>query len=126
MFSDWKYLSPEQIAALESVSSEENVKSLLSDYLPFPSKDLQKINFAIDFHFYNYSFCKEEAFNDRKISTFLSIMNEIFIADMMSSDPANSMTASFNAMKEVILRHCVERPPKRFSFPVSSLNMSSG
>jgi hypothetical protein len=120
MFSDWKYLSPEQVAALESESHEESIKALLREYLPFPSKDSQQINFAIDFHFYNYSFCKEEAFNERKISTFMSIMNDIFIADMMSAEPEKTMTSSFNSMKDLILRHCVERPPKRFC-PISHL-----
>lgn len=32
---------------------------------------------VLDFHYYNYAFCKERRFDARATSTFLSIMKDI-------------------------------------------------
>ena len=36
-----------------------------------------KENIVLDFHYYNYAFCKERRFDARATSTFLSIMKDI-------------------------------------------------
>ena len=36
-----------------------------------------KENIVLDFHYYNYAFCKERRFDARATSTFLSIMRDV-------------------------------------------------
>lgn len=36
-----------------------------------------KENIVLDFHYYNYAFCKERRFDARATSTFLSIMKDV-------------------------------------------------
>lgn len=38
--------------------------------------DKEKI--VLDFHYYNYAFCKERRFDARATSTFLSILKDVF------------------------------------------------
>jgi hypothetical protein len=68
----------------------------------------QKI--LVDFYFYNYSFCKAAAFDARRISTFISIMCEIFQTDA-SSDSSGGVEKSFAYFQQLLLKHSVERPP---------------
>jgi hypothetical protein len=132
MFSNWKYLTEEQILNLESECDELNLKSLLSKYFPFPetkhssstmsslsqqqTRHEQLSEYLMNFMYYSYSFCKEEAFNHEKISTLLSILYDVFLSDMLNQEPANTMTQSFQTFQLLILKHSVERPPKRFPF----------
>jgi hypothetical protein len=113
-FSDWKYLNETQILNLDEETDEVKLKELLRSYIHIPFTDPKQREFALNFHFFNFSFCKEEAFYARKISTFMSIMNDIFINDMRSSDAANTMSNSFSVFQDLILRHSVERPPQRY------------
>lgn len=42
-----------------------------------PANLTEKENVVLDFHYYNYAFCKERRFDARATSTFLSIMKDI-------------------------------------------------
>ncbi|CAN0146829.1 unnamed protein product, partial [Scytosiphon promiscuus] len=66
---------------------------------------------VLDFHYYNYAFCKERRFDARATSTFLSIMKDILDEDMRTNDSSPSLKASFGRFEELILRHAVDRPP---------------
>lgn len=57
-------------------------------------------------------FCKENAFNARKISTYLSIMIHVFDRDTNSASFTDSMTSSYDYFKSLLLKHSVSRPPK--------------
>ena len=63
------------------------------------------------FHYYNYAYCKEKAFNNKQTSTFMSIMNDVFLRDEKAQNEAE-MSASFDYFKEMLLKHSIERPPK--------------
>ena len=65
----------------------------------------------VGFHYYNYAFSKDKAFNSRQTSTFMSIMNDVFARDERSHGE-EEMSASFDYFKEMILKHSIERPPK--------------
>ena len=112
-FSDWKYLTESQVNSLDNEMDEVKLKELIRQYIHIPFADHKQQDFAVNFHLFNFSFCKEEAFDARKISTFMSIMNDIFIKDMSTSDSGNTLTSSSNELREKIIRHSVERPPKR-------------
>ena len=60
-----------------------------------------------------FRFCKKSAFDARQISTFMSIMNEIFLEDARSSTLTNNSKLSFKRFQNYLLKHSVERPPKR-------------
>jgi hypothetical protein len=132
MFSNWKYLSNEQIINLENECNQANLKSLLIEYFPFPPlkqfsssaqqqahRHEQLSEYLMNFMYYSYSFCKEEGYNNEKISTLLSILYDIFLSDMLNQEPANTMTQSFQTFQVLILKHSVERPPKRFIYSLS-------
>lgn len=112
-FLDWKYFKEDDIISFDSELNEAELKSLIGKSVIIPFEKSVK-EFVVDFHFYNFAFCKEQAFDYRKISTYMSIMNEIFLTDMLSSEPSNSMTQSFNNFQNMILNHSVERPPIRY------------
>lgn len=38
----------------------------------------EKEKIVLDFHYYNYAFCKERRFDARATSTFLSILKDVF------------------------------------------------
>ncbi|CAM9313872.1 unnamed protein product, partial [Choristocarpus tenellus] len=65
----------------------------------------------LDFHFFNYAFCKERRFDACATSVFLSIMKDILDEDIRTDDAASSLKTSFSRFEELILRHSVERPP---------------
>ena len=57
-------------------------------------------------------FCKEQAFDARKISCFMSIIVDLFKRDTVS--PKNdSMDDSFKYFGDLLLKHSVQRSPKR-------------
>eukprot|EP01041_Mallomonas_annulata_P001202 gene1202-2337_t len=110
-FLDWHALNEEQISTLEETTVTADVKSLLEEYLKIPYVKGPRRSTAIDFHFHNYAFCKEMAFDARRIAAFMSIMNDVFLRDTHSSSPLSNSDSSFALFRETLLRHSVERPP---------------
>lgn len=47
------------------------------DTITQTSRLMEKDKVVLDFHYYNYAFCKERRFDARATSTFLSIMKDI-------------------------------------------------
>lgn len=113
-FSDWKHFSSNQVDSFDVELEEAKLRADIRKNIVVPFKDEKLINFVVDFHYYNFAFCKDEAFDSRKTSTLMSILNDVFLFDMTTSSPANTMTHSFNKFKDDLLRHSVERPPKRY------------
>jgi hypothetical protein len=62
---------------------------------------------------YNTRFCKSAAFNARQISTLMSIMNDIILFDASSNSLKNGPEESFKRFQILVLKHSIERPPKR-------------
>lgn len=111
-YLDWKYILDEQIDQLESCNDEAEVKRMLYDIFNVSEYDEMKQKIAVNFHFFNYAFCKENAFDSRRTSTFLSIMNELLQRDSEMSSVTHTMDASFEYFKELVLKHSIEAPPK--------------
>jgi hypothetical protein len=113
-FFVWRYFKEDDVSEFDNTLDEAALKLLISKSVKIPFNDPEKREFAIDFHFYNFAFCKMQAFNYTKISTLMSIMNEIFLTDLQSSEPSSTMSSSFKTFREMLLNHSVERPPKRY------------
>lgn len=111
MFYDYRCISAEQFSNLEAASSPESARELLAEYLKIAYEDESKQKIALDYHFYNYAFCKDRAFNGRKTSTFLSIMQTIFLRDTESISAADTVATSYTFFQDTLMKHCVERVP---------------
>lgn len=133
----YKSITKEQLAELESSSDAESVKSLLGSYLGVSYEDERKLRIALDFHFYNFAFCKEQAFDARQTSTFISLMHAVMQQDHNNNAPITSasggsgsssssaspvelasastnnatMSSSYEYFQQALMKHCVERPP---------------
>lgn len=57
-------------------------------------------------------FCKRNAFDGRKISTFLSIMNEVLLRDSVACSLSNSAEISFSFFQKLVMMHSVEKSPR--------------
>ena len=76
-------------------------------------KDSERADVLLDFHFYNYAFCKDNAFTTEKTSCFFSILKRIIQADQDSNAGVSdgAIQKSFDHLKTLLFRHSVERPP---------------
>ena len=110
-FYDYKTISADQFTQLEESLTVENTRALLTTFLGINYEDEKKQKIALDYHFYNYVFCKDRAFNGRKTSTFLSIMHTIFLRDTESTSAADTIESSYSFFQDTLLKHCVERVP---------------
>jgi hypothetical protein len=111
MFYDYRTISADQFTQLEESLTAENTRDLLSQFLDIKYEDEKKQKIALDYHFYNYTFCKDKGFDGRKTTTFLSIMHTIFLRDTESISAADTIESSYAFFQETLLQHCVERVP---------------
>ena len=114
MFYDYRLISAEQYLALEAAAvdgAEPTVRQQLAEYLQINYADEKKQKIALDYHYYNYAFCKDRAFDGRKTSTFLSIMMVVWLRDTESTSAADTIATSYAFFQDTLLKHCVERVP---------------
>ena len=111
-FLNWRYISESDIENLENTFEATAVKALLKNIFKFSYADARKCTIVADFHFYNYAFCKERGFNALKISTLLSLCNEIWLRD--TTDSFSERVTSFEYFKNELLRHSIENSPHRY------------
>ena len=111
-FLDWKYLNEDQVALLESSLDEIKIKELLRGFFNINYAEEKKNVIATDYHFYNYAFCKERAFDARRTSTLMAIMYEIFYRDSLTTGIDKSRQSSYKYFEELVLKHSVELPPE--------------
>ena len=111
VFLDWSALSEEQYVQLEQTVEPAALRQLLQAVFNVRYADPRKVEIAVDFHLFNYTFCKDNAFDGRRTSTFVSIMNALFLADTTTHDAARTREASFAHFQAMLLSHSVERPP---------------
>mmetsp|Transcript_2778 Transcript_2778/g.3960 ORF Transcript_2778/g.3960 Transcript_2778/m.3960 type:complete len:211 (+) Transcript_2778:174-806(+) len=109
----WTHFSESQLRELEAARDPDECKGLLTTYLNLEDLGFDAARQAIilDFHFYNYAYCKKMGFSPEKISTFLSIMKEIIDADIKRDDAISSLQPSYNEFKRLLLLHSIERSP---------------
>ena len=108
-FFIFKFINKVQYDHLEAATTPEEVKASLALTLGLAFENVKKQDIVNDLFFYIYAFCKNHAFNDKKTSTFLSIMKAIFQRD--SETPGASMPSSYEWFETVLARHCVDRIP---------------
>ncbi len=114
MFYDFRLISADQYEALEAAASDApntSIRQLLADFLSIRYADEKKQKIALDYHFYNYAFCKDRAFDARRTTTFLSIMHTIWLRDTESNSAADTIATSYAFFQDILLKHCVERVP---------------
>lgn len=101
-------------ASLETALSDESLRAILSDALSLSALyNEAKSKVALDYYMDCYLYCKNQAFCARKTSAFISIAVDAFTRDTSNRIPAYTMTRSFEALRNAVLRHSVERPPRR-------------
>lgn len=112
--NDFSVISEKQIDLLERNSDANGVRALLIDFFKIGEShsDPRKVEIATDFHFYNYAFCKESAFDALKTSTFLTLMNKLMLDDVAIICRHHTVKDSYDSFQKLLLRHSVERPPK--------------
>lgn len=110
LFFLWRHVSQEQIAKLEATIDPVEVKQILKNIFHFNYGDKRKFKIILDFHFYNYAFCKERGFNAEKTSTFMSLVNEIWLRD--TGDSASTRANSFQFFQTELFKHAIQNPPK--------------
>lgn len=84
---------------------------------------LKTASFWIPFFVIN-RFCKENAFDARKLSTFMSMMNDVFQRDSSMPSRKNNMSESFSYFRSLLTKHSVDRPPSRYFTLSFSLSLS--
>lgn len=60
-----------------------------------------------------FRFCKDQAFDGRRTSTFMSIMSEVLHCDSTTYSPAHTRLRSYQNFQNLILKHSIERSPVR-------------
>jgi len=109
-------LTDEQLVVLEATTSTEEVRALLAspDYFNVENfnKDERRRAIALDFHFYNYDFCKKTGLTHEATALFLKIMQITFSNDT-NPPPSRTPTMenSFDAFVQLVLKHSVQNAP---------------
>jgi hypothetical protein len=109
-------LTGEQLEVLEAITSTEEVRALLAspDYFNVENfnKDERRRAIALDFHFYNYDFCKKTGLTHEATALFLKIMQITFSNDT-NPPPSRTPTMenSFDAFVQLVLKHSVQNAP---------------
>jgi hypothetical protein len=94
--------------------NDEALRSIISDALNLLALYGEaKSKVALDYFMDCYLYSKSQAFCARKTSTFISIAVDAFVRDTSNRAPAYTMTRSFEELRNAVLRHSVERPPRR-------------
>ena len=112
-FLIYKEVTEAQYAALEAATTTaENVRTLLVDIIGLSYNDDNKLTIATDLFFYSYAFCKDNAFDGKKTTTFLSIMKQLFLRDMTEDLQVNkTLSNSYEWFESKLMKHCVDRVP---------------
>lgn len=106
----WKHLTNAQVRALGDSTEAPRTKELLNEFLNCSDgRSPSQTEVEVEFHFYNLAFTRDCSFSIEKISTLMSIFTDVLAADR--ADGHRTMAASFQAFKEAIHAHAVERPP---------------
>jgi hypothetical protein len=111
----WKHISEDQVGNLCETMEPDMIKGKLREWLlPSPPETIDDdvADVLVDFHFYNYVFTREMRFTSAQASAFLSIMKDRLEEDAAWGERTGAgMNLSFEAFKDELLRHGVERPP---------------
>ena len=107
-------LTDDQLNTLRNTLSMNEVKILLGKYLNIKYiNDPKRHDIILDFHFYNYAFCKEIGFGSLSTRVFMGIMGNTWYKDM-NPPPTKTPTMenSYDSFIELVLKHSVNNPPQ--------------
>ena len=109
-----KGLKDDELEILEKTTSPDKVKSLLEGYFNLGkyAKDERRREIALDFHLYNYDFCKKTGMTREATALFMKMM-DITFTDDTNPPPSRTphMQDSFDRFVEMLLKHSVQNPP---------------
>jgi len=109
-------LSMAELGQLEAALDPTEAKKLVAGFMGISGfdNDPKRESIFVDFHYYNYAFCKELGLNMDATSVFMKIMDEVWKADFNPKPGVvPDMSTSFDRFVEWILKHSVEDPPRR-------------
>ncbi|XP_015201682.2 cilia- and flagella-associated protein 119 isoform X1 [Lepisosteus oculatus] len=105
LWADLSYADMEEVEAAQT--TEELQRALgraLALQLSRPSDSI-----LADMYLYAVLFCRERQFNREQTSVLVSIVRALHLAN--TETPLNNMEYCFNYFTELVLCHCVRRPP---------------
>uniref|UniRef100_W5M6B0 Cilia and flagella associated protein 119 n=1 Tax=Lepisosteus oculatus TaxID=7918 RepID=W5M6B0_LEPOC len=105
LWADLSYADMEEVEAAQT--TEELQRALgraLALQLSRPSDSI-----LADMYLYAVLFCRERQFNREQTSVLVSIVRALHLAN--TGTPLNNMEYCFNYFTELVLCHCVRRPP---------------
>merc|ERR1711991_147557 len=106
-------LTDQQLSKLKVTLSINEVKALLGKYMNIKyDNDPKRRDIILDYHFYNYAFCKEIGFDSLSTRVFMGIMDTTWYKDM-NPPPTKipTMETSYDSFIELMLKHSVNNPP---------------
>ena len=106
-------ITPDIYKELCQLHDPDDVRAALIEALGPDPETLSpdQIEIAADFHFYNFTFCRDQGFTPHKTSAMIAILRALFTTDLATNEPSDTMAASYQRMEKLIIMHAVERPP---------------
>ncbi|CAL1539235.1 unnamed protein product [Lymnaea stagnalis] len=106
----WSDLSVDAVDRLNESLNADHIKQVLADIFVLDNwKDNLKTGIIMDLYFYTLQFAREEGFTPEKISTFFSIIKEIF--EVCIETPFGNVDHTFEYFKDLLHCHAVNHPP---------------
>jgi len=102
--------SLKDIDELKLLQQTEDARRKIAEILVLKENDdhMKKL-ILTDLFYYAFIFATESKFNEEQISAFLSIIKRTH--EKAIESPFGNIEDSFSYFKELLLRHCVKRPP---------------
>jgi len=106
----WSDFSLKDIDELKLLQQTEDARRKIAEILVLKENDdhMKKL-ILTDLFYYAFIFATESKFNEEQISAFLSIIKRTH--EKAIESPFGNIEDSFSYFKELLLRHCVKRPP---------------
>jgi len=112
----WKDFKPDDVEHLRTLVNPADLLKFLQEFFHL-NPDSPQDAILLDFYSYNITFASESRFSADKLSSFFSIMKNLF--DTSMAHPHWTWEESFAHFKTVLLTHSVQRPP--YSVQIFSL-----
>ncbi|XP_066579358.1 cilia- and flagella-associated protein 119 [Amia ocellicauda] len=104
----WADLSYSDMEEVEAAQSTERLQSVLARVLGLRVSE-PRDGVLVDLYLYAVLFCRGRGFNREQTATLLSIIRAVHLAN--TETPLNNIEHCFSYCTELILCHCVRRPP---------------
>eukprot|EP01135_Chromosphaera_perkinsii_P012166 Nk52_evm4s2604 gene=Nk52_evmTU4s2604 len=106
----WKDLSIENVHYLMEAQDDEDIIKYIAETLDILDYETNaQSGILLDLYYFTLNFAREKDFSAEKISAFFSIMKLTHFKAIET--PYFDLTKIFDFFKELLLAHCVQRPP---------------